>query len=167
MLVYCPECETACSEKASTCVKCGHPLGTIVALREQLPAPQAVHLLQPVFAPSSPTILIEPPKQSSLGVTSLVLGIVALVVCWIPFVGLVAILIGGLGCVLGGIGFIVGLCRGGAGIGYSIGGGLLSGLALLAASSQLAILGVGAAAIEEAAAVHATRRTESPPAAGP
>lgn len=26
MLVYCPTCETACSEQAGVCVKCGHPL---------------------------------------------------------------------------------------------------------------------------------------------
>ena len=26
MLIYCPECENACSEQADSCPKCGHPL---------------------------------------------------------------------------------------------------------------------------------------------
>lgn len=27
MLIYCPECENACSEQATDCPQCGHPLG--------------------------------------------------------------------------------------------------------------------------------------------
>lgn len=64
----------------------------------------------------------------SLGIASLVIGVLSFCLCWIPFLGL---LISGLGLLLGLGGFILALQRGGSGIGFSIGGGALSALSLV------------------------------------
>jgi hypothetical protein len=89
---------------------------------------------------NAPTINVNLPKRSSsLGIVSLILGIVAFIFSFIPFVGIVSALIGGIGLLLAFIGLIVALGRSGSGIGWPIGGGVLSGVALAIALLQGAV----------------------------
>lgn len=59
---------------------------------------------QPNAAPPSPTTHAEPPAKIGFGVTALVLGIVAIFLCWIPIFGLIlpilALVFGGIGIYL-------------------------------------------------------------------
>jgi len=88
-----------------------------------------------------------PKRTSSLGVVSLILGALAFLICWIPFIGMLGLPLSGLGLLLAFIGIIVALTRHGSGIGWPIGGGVVSGLALLIAMGQVAVLRAGAYAI--------------------
>lgn len=58
---------------------------------------------------SKPTVgIIEIQRGiNPLGVASLVLGIIACLFCWIPFLGLVVIPVGGIGCVLAVVGLVI------------------------------------------------------------
>ena len=89
------------------------------------------------------------PKGNSLGVVSLVLGVVAFLFCWIPLVGAVGIPLSGLGVLLGMIGLVVAVFRRGASIGYPIAGTVISGLALLVAWSMTGALIAGFSAAGE------------------
>ncbi|MFW5653362.1 MAG: hypothetical protein ACOC0P_04890 [Planctomycetota bacterium] len=83
----------------------------------------------------SPTINIATPRRSnSLGIAAVILGLVAILVCWIPLINVVSLLLGGLGLLLGIIGFVVAVRRKGASVGYPIAGGALCGVALLISS---------------------------------
>lgn len=66
----------------------------------------------------------------SLGISSLVLGIFAIVVSVIPCAGILALPIAGVGLLLGLIAGIISLARSGKGIGYPIAGTFCNGLAL-------------------------------------
>ena len=65
---------------------------------------------------------------NSLGISSLVLGLLSFVICWMPGIGQI---ISGLGLLLGLVGFILAVVRGGSGIGYSISGSALNALSLV------------------------------------
>lgn len=91
-----------------------------------------------------------PKRTSSLGVVSLILGVVAFLLCWIPLVGLLSIPLSALGLLLGAIGLLVALTRRGSGIGYSIGGGFVSGLALAIGIAQVAAVGSAVSGVAEA-----------------
>jgi len=67
----------------------------------------------------------------ALGIGSLVMGIVALLACWIPFVGCISIPFAALGILIGLIGVIMAITTAGRGIGFPIGGVLCSGMALV------------------------------------
>lgn len=69
----------------------------------------------------------------SLGITSLVLGIVSFIVAIIPCMGILALPLIGIGIILAIIAFFIAIMRQGAGIGYSIGGLAANGAALLLA----------------------------------
>lgn len=102
-------------------------------------------------APHAPSINVHLPKRiSSLGVASLILGVVGFLLCWIPLIGILTIPISGLGLVLGGIGLIVALVRSGSGIGYPIAGVGVCGLAFIIGASQVAMLGAAVGAAGEA-----------------
>ena len=72
----------------------------------------------------------QPAKASSLGIGSIILGILALSVAWVPWFGLYASPLGVLGLILGVIGFLVAMWRSGSGIGFAIAGSAISALAL-------------------------------------
>ncbi len=92
-----------------------------------------------------------PPRTSSFGVTALVLGVLSLLFCWIPGIGLVVVPIAALGLLFAIIGFFVSLSRNGAGMGYVIAGGILSFIPLIVPIIIVTIIGVGiAGAIEDA-----------------
>lgn len=90
---------------------------------------------------SSPSINVNMPKRSSsLGIVSLIMGCVGFFFCWIPFIGIISIPLSGIGLILAVIGFVVALGRRGSGIGWPIGGGSVSLIALMVAISQVAII---------------------------
>ncbi len=72
----------------------------------------------------------------SLGISSLVLGVVTFVTCWIPLVGILSIPMAGLGFLLGIAGLVGSVKRQGRGIGFAIAG---SATCLLALVVSLAI----------------------------
>jgi hypothetical protein len=91
-------------------------------------------------ANSMPTLNVHVKSNSnSLGIASIVLGILAFLICWIPFIGTIGFLLGCLGGALAIIGLILSIKRAGAGIGYPIAGLALNGL-----SVGIAILVTGA-----------------------
>ncbi|MEJ7593291.1 MAG: hypothetical protein WKF77_17240 [Planctomycetaceae bacterium] len=65
---------------------------------------------------------------SSLGISSLILGMFSFLICWLPGIGQV---VSGLGLLLGLTGLYSAIGRQGTGIGYAISGSVLNGLALL------------------------------------
>lgn len=75
----------------------------------------------------------------SLGIASMVLGILGFMVCWVPLLGLVGLPLSGLGVLLGTIGLATAIARGGIGIGFPIGGLAISLLAV--ATAVVAALG--------------------------
>jgi hypothetical protein len=107
-----------------------------------------------------------PKRTSSLGVVSLILGVVAFLLCWIPFIGVLSIPLSGLGVLLAGIGLLVALFRRGSGIGWPIGGGVVSGLALIIGIAQVAAIGGVAEGIRQSAE-RATRTHQEVVTAGP
>ena len=89
-------------------------------------SPQQHHSQQPL-----PTLNVNVKSNSnSLGIASIVLGVVALLICWIPFVGLISAAFAGVGLVLSLVGLGLSIKRGGQGIGYPIAGIALNGLPL-------------------------------------
>lgn len=98
---------------------------------EPMIAPQPAVPLQSGHAQGAPVINIVPPKRSSsLGLASVILGVLAFLICWIPAVGCISLPLSALGTLLALIGFIVALTRGGTSIGFPIAGGAVSALAL-------------------------------------
>jgi hypothetical protein len=113
---------------------------------EPVPTPR----LESGHVAHAPSVNVHLPKRtSSLGVASLVLGIVAFLLCWIPFIGILTIPIAALGALFGGIGFVVALVRRGSGIGYPIAGGVICGLALMIGVGQVGVIGATVSAIDE------------------
>ena len=81
-------------------------------------------------------VVVQPSRAShSLGIAALVLGIIAFVICWIPFLGLIGLPLSAIGLILGVIGLVLAISRRGSGIGFSIAGCALCGLSLLVAWS--------------------------------
>ncbi len=116
------------------------------ALSPQQPQLEHGHVQQ------APSVNVHMPKRtSSLGVVSLILGIVALLFCWVPILGLLSLPLSILGVLLAGIGLLVALTRRGAGIGWPIGGGVVSGLALVVALIQVVFIGGAIEAIDQTA----------------
>lgn len=75
--------------------------------------------------PPTPTVNVNLPRRgSSLGIASLILGVVAFAICWIPLLGMLGIPLSGLGLLLGIVGTIVAVVRRGSGIGFPIAGAL-------------------------------------------
>lgn len=75
--------------------------------------------------PSSVTIQAAAPSNS-MGIVSLVVGILALLLCWLPMMNRLGYVIGGLGVALGLLGMLVASQQRGASIGFPIGGLVLS-----------------------------------------
>jgi len=125
------------------CTKCGEsvrvPNESTVTDPHELQVPAAPELVVvaapredsfPAIAPvANVQVNVQQSKAShSLGIASLVLGILSLFVCWLPFIGTS---LAGLGFLLGASGLVMAVLRKGTGIGYSIAGTAVSGVALL------------------------------------
>jgi len=146
----CPSCQHAYrvdsqhAGKKTKCKKCGNSLDIPTESQEEInlieveqspfpqvhqQRPQHVHLHQGIAARR------EKPQGNgaamSLGITSLVLGLLALITSWVPFIGCVAIPLGGLGILIGLIGAALSLTTRGRGIGMPIGGLISSTLAII------------------------------------
>lgn len=90
--------------------------------------------------------MAESRSSNGLGIVSLVFGILALLVCWVPIVGLLAFPASVLGLLLGGIGLLIGIAGRKWEVGTSIAGIILSFLALFVCMSMAVVTG---AALEE------------------
>lgn len=98
-------------------------------------------------------------SSNSLGISSLILGLLSFVICWMPIFGQ---LISGLGLLLGVVGFIIAIVRGGTGIGYAISGAALNGLSLLVGSVFISALGATADQLSRVG--NANNRADAPQA---
>lgn len=131
------------------------------------------HRTEQGHQPGAPIINIAPPRRgSSLGVASLVLGILAFLICWIPLVNLLGVPLAALGLLLGAIGFLVALTRKGASIGYPIAGSAICGLALFVSISMtVALVGglkkAGDEIVAQSERRNATIQTTVAPAVNP
>lgn len=99
--------------------------------RMRAPAPQvgaATH-----YHPPAVNVHVQQPSGAahSLGLASMVMGILGLMICWVPVLGLLSTPLSGIGLLLGVIGGIVALTRSGHGIGFPIAGSTICGLALM------------------------------------
>ena len=143
--------------------------------RPTIVRPQPVRDPLPVPVQVTPTVVAvqvnQPSKAShSLGIASLILGILAFLICWIPFLGLLGLPLSLLGMLLGGIGLLIALFRKGSGIGFPIAG---TSLSLLSAITVITITGAAASAVnqvgksieESSAKANATQQTVVPAAA--
>lgn len=83
-----------------------------------------------------------PRRSNSFGIASMILGIVAFVICLIPIVGFATVPIAALGVLLGLVGLLVACARQGAGAGFAITGVAVCGLALAVSYFWLEAFGV-------------------------
>ena len=97
---------------------------------------------------------------SGLGIAALVLGIIACLISWIPFAGMLSIPIAGIGILLAGIGFIISLSGGKSGVGMPVAGGVACAVAVVVAliSTIGTTAAVGSAANEMAKAVEKAQK---------
>jgi len=75
----------------------------------------------------------EKSKHSNLGIASLVLGILAMLIAWIPFIGLLGLPFSLVGLVLGGVAIFAAVTKKEVGILFPVVGTVTSGLALVLA----------------------------------
>jgi hypothetical protein len=92
-------------------------------------APHTTSVFPPVGQPTAVQVNVQNSNVSnSLGIASLVLGILSLFICWIPFIGFG---LSGLGLLLGIGALVMALTRKGTGIGYAIAGSAVSAIGVL------------------------------------
>lgn len=133
------------------------------------PPPAEPRRLEQGHVINAPVVNVALPRRgSSLGIAALVLGILAFLICWIPFVNLLGVPLAALGLLLGLIGVVVALTRSGAGIGFPIAGSAVCGISLVVAIMITGALvgGLGKAADELAAASKARNSTNQAPVTG-
>jgi hypothetical protein len=97
-----------------------------------------------------------PTKGNALAVAALVLGFLAALICWVPFLGLLALPVGALGCLLGVIGLLIAIVGKRSGLAASIVG---TGISFGAIVLSLAVTGATSKAISDA------NKTEAAPVA--
>ncbi len=158
----CPKCGNRMSSpdglagQSETCPNCGNTAA--------VPQPQPIVLTQP----SPPPVVSRPAYRripranrkpvldvrlkgakstNGLGVAALVLGILASLTCWIPFIGMLGIPLAVLGLLFGGIGFFIALVGRKSGVGMPISGGIVCIVALIIA---IAVTGSVVDALDDA-----------------
>lgn len=125
------------------------------------PRPQAPQHLAPAAPPVAIQVNVPTPSKSSnsFGIAALVLGVVAIFVCWLPFFSFP---IAGLGLLLGLGGVFVAMTRRGSGLGFSIAGSILCMLVLIATGVFMLAVGAGVKAISDVAdAANTEKKTAS------
>lgn len=130
----CPHCQQ--SFEAFDCPACGQQIQ--VSESQLRPAPQAA--LQNV------SVKIER-GTSPLGIAALVMGILASLTCWIPFIGLLSIPLAGIGLLFGLIGVIMAAVNKKTGFTFPVSGAIVCLVSIFVAS---AIIGNTAKAISDA-----------------
>jgi hypothetical protein len=126
------------------------------AMSPAIAAPQHINVGVSLQSPRSKGI-------SGFGVAALVLGLVAAMFCWVPFIGMLSIPLSVIGLILAAVGLMISLIGQRSGVGMPIAGGVLCLLAILiAATATTAMVGVAAKAITDSSpmidAVHARER---------
>ena len=101
-------------------------------------APQATVHTASIPANAGVTVLqqtmVMPHKSvSGFGIASLVLGIIAAIFCWIPFVGMLSIPIAAIGFLLGAVGLLVSAIGRKSGVGVPVAGSAICVLAVVVA----------------------------------
>jgi len=121
MTFSCPQCNGAFTIPA--------PLAPMAYQPPQIATQQAYGHESHQVRTQHTTVHVNVPRQhsNSLGTASVILGIVSLFVCWLPWFGLPLSL---LGTLLGIFGLLVAMMRKGAGLGMPIAGTAISGLVL-------------------------------------
>ena len=164
--------------QSETCPTCGNVCvvpGPSMPVASPPRPPMAVQQVQAtpvqyVQTPAQPQIQItmgKPPKATSgLGVAALVLGIIACLTCWIPFIGLVSIPVAVLGLLFGGLGFLISLLGRRSGVGMPFAGCLVCVVSIFVAMSIThgAVSGIDKAMKD---AEKETNRTNQQPVADP
>lgn len=138
------------------------PMTTPAAKIPQIrPAPPAS--LEQGHFHGAPVLNVAMPRRgSSMGVASIILGVLAFLICWIPLANLISVPLSAVGLLLGLIGIIVALTRRGSGIGFPIAGTMINGLALIIV---IGMVGAAAGVLREAAAQASQAAAESRAAA--
>lgn len=150
----CPHCgngikvNDSAAGKSGKCNQCGEkvtvPRSTTVLksspeIVQDAPPPAQYRQQQPApyQAPQQPTVAVQVNQKerssNSVGIASVILGILALLICWIPLVNVLSFIFGGIGLLLAGIGLFLGMTRKGSGIGFPIAGGTVSAVSMLVA----------------------------------
>ncbi len=142
-----PDSRSAAPQRVSV-----SPAGPIVPspVQQQVPAPGQPAGPSVVAVPVQPqsisqTVIVQQQRKgaSGFGVASLVIGILAIIGCWIPILNVVSLLFGGLGAILGFVGLLVSAIGRRSGVGLPIAGLVLSLVAVVVA---ILVLGLFAAA---------------------
>jgi hypothetical protein len=146
--------------KTVTCPKCKSPIKVPLAstaeaetVAEAIITSKRIPHVLPLDEDYNEGVPVRRPRATSgtaahsLGIASLVLGILAFIVSLIPCAGIIGLPIGGLALVLGIAGFIVALCRQGRGIGFPIAGSGVSMLAIIIALFWIGLLGTASHSI--------------------
>lgn len=143
--ILCPTCKKIIflgpTEDEGKCLSCGQlAKAPGVLLRRQvtpdliLPDDSADHfpaVSRPLVVQVQHATSREASWSHSLGIGATVLGVIALPISLIPFVGMLSILLGGVGLGLAWFGLMAAFSRRGHGIGYPLAALTLNGLALL------------------------------------
>jgi len=170
--ITCPKCSAAMEVPDSlagsteTCPVCGNvctvPVRAVVAT-PTVPAPAP---LPAAAALSQVNVNVQAPpaakSTNGLGVAALVLGIVAVLTCWIPFIGILGIPLAVLGCVFGLIGLLIALIGRRSGVGMPI-----AGLIICIVSIVIAVSMTGGAAVAIDEAIREAEARPAPAAAPP
>jgi TolA-binding protein len=98
----------------------------------------------------------------SVGIASLVLGILAFLFAWIPCLGIVSMPVSGLGLVLGIVGMGICVLRKGSGLGFPIAGFAVSFLALAVACIWIGLMGAAKKTVDELISSDRKQQEEGP-----
>ena len=165
----CHKCKESISSPESmagqeeTCPNCGN-----VAVVPQTATPVPVQVA-PIQQVSQPVPQYTPPhvgldvnvkgikSTNGLGIAALVLGIIAVLTCWIPFVGILGIPLAVLGLLFGIIGFLIALIGRKSGVGMPISGCIVCIVSIIVA---VASTGGPAAAVVAEASKKATKQDQ-------
>lgn len=138
----CPKCGTPLQSPESqagqteTCPECGNVAIVPAGQQEPPPTPQTPPQNQPVQTPPR-----RAKSVNGLGIASLVVGIVAVLGCWIPFVNVASMILAVLALIFGIAGLIIALTGQKSGVGMPVAGSIVSGVALLVAIIMNVVLG--------------------------
>lgn len=129
----CPACNATFAApismigKSATCPKCSATFKLVVKAEKS--APEGIELVSSPRQPDAGNV--QPRGSSAFGIVALILGIVAILTSWIPFLGVVGVLLALLSLSFAGIGTFQAIARNARGIGLSIAGGTLAAIAIV------------------------------------
>ena len=147
--MYCNKCGSAIPEDSSFCANCGAPISVSPDLSSAQPNAQPVQTIPIIVSPQSAPVK----RTNGVAIAGFVLGIVSVVFCMVP----------GLGMILGLVGFILSLVgiknkNGGKKVnGFAIAGTILSFIGMMALILSLGIN----AYVKKQAAYPSTQTTRS------